>query len=169
MALEVKFWGVRGSIACPGPRHTRYGGNTSCLQINAGAHRIVLDAGTGLRSAGQAFMKEGGNGNHLFLLLTHTHWDHINGFPFFVPAYRKDWTIHIKAGHLKDKGGIQAVLSAQMASAFGAIRWNDTSTRLASRLFSPTMRTTATLVDESGAACAVNCRRSAIAAGSAGS
>jgi phosphoribosyl 1,2-cyclic phosphodiesterase len=112
MGFDVTFWGVRGSIACAGPNHVKYGGNTSCIEMRVGEHRIILDAGTGLRNAGQTFLKE--KSGELFLLLTHTHWDHINGFPFFVPAYNPDWKIHVKAGHLKDKGGIQAVLSAQM-------------------------------------------------------
>lgn len=112
MTFRIKFWGVRGSIACPGPNHVKYGGNTSCIEVNVGEHTIVLDAGTGLRYAGQEIMRR--KAQHVFLLLTHTHWDHINGFPFFGPAYHPDWTVHIKAGHLKHKGGIQAVLSAQM-------------------------------------------------------
>ena len=112
MAFQVKFWGVRGSIACPGANHVRYGGNTSCIGMDVGDHRIILDAGTGLRNAGQSFLA--GDQRELYLLLTHTHWDHINGFPFFIPAYNPQWTIHIKAGHLKNKGGIQAILSAQM-------------------------------------------------------
>ena len=112
MGFDVKFWGVRGSIACAGPNHVKYGGNTSCIEMDVGEHRIILDAGTGLRNAGQTFLKE--ESGELFLLLTHTHWDHINGFPFFIPAYNPNWKIHVKAGHLKDKGGIQAVLSAQM-------------------------------------------------------
>jgi len=112
MGFDVKFWGVRGSIACAGPNHVKYGGNTSCIEMRVGDHRIILDAGTGLRNAGQTFLKE--EAGELFLLLTHTHWDHINGFPFFIPAYNPNWKIHVKAGHLKDKGGIQAVLSAQM-------------------------------------------------------
>ena len=116
MGFDVKFWGVRGSIACAGANHVKYGGNTSCIEMRVGDHHIILDAGTGLRNAGQTFLKE--KSGDLFLLLTHTHWDHINGFPFFVPAYNPDWKIHVKAGHLKDKGGIQAVLSAQMDNPY---------------------------------------------------
>ena len=112
MGFDVKFWGVRGSIACAGANYVKYGGNTSCIEMKVGDHRIILDAGTGLRNAGQTFLKE--KPGDIFLLLTHTHWDHINGFPFFIPAYNPEWNIHVKAGHLKDKGGIQAVLSAQM-------------------------------------------------------
>jgi phosphoribosyl 1,2-cyclic phosphodiesterase len=112
MGFDVKFWGVRGSIACAGANYVKYGGNTSCIEMKVGDHRIILDAGTGLRNAGQTFLKE--KSGDIFLLLSHTHWDHINGFPFFIPAYNPEWNIHVKAGHLKDKGGIEAVLSAQM-------------------------------------------------------
>ena len=112
MGLSVKFWGVRGSIACATPNHMKYGGNTSCLEVRAGEQRIVLDAGTGIRGLGNEFLKSGIHEFHL--LLTHTHWDHINGFPFFGPAYDPNKAIHIMAGHLIGKGGIKGVLSTQM-------------------------------------------------------
>ena len=85
MAVTVKFWGVRGSIACPSPDHMIYGGNTSCVEVSDGACRLILDAGTGLRSLGQEMMKAGVTS--AALLLTHTHWDHICGFPSFTPFY----------------------------------------------------------------------------------
>lgn len=113
MTFKLKFWGVRGSIACASPNHMRYGGNTSCLEVTAGENRIVLDAGTGIRLLGNQMQKEE-NPRDFHLLLTHTHWDHINGFPFFTPAYNPNLHIKIMAGHLGDKGGIQRVLSAQM-------------------------------------------------------
>jgi phosphoribosyl 1,2-cyclic phosphodiesterase len=112
MAIRVKFWGVRGSIACATPDHMKYGGNTSCIEVEAGDHRFVMDAGTGIRGFGQEFMRDDIRESHL--LLTHTHWDHINGFPFFVPAYDPKRSIHIMAGHLKNQGGVQDVLSTQM-------------------------------------------------------
>lgn len=112
MALKVKFWGVRGSIACPSADHIRYGGNTSCLEVTAGDRRLVLDAGTGVRGLGQTFLKD--DVSQIHMLLTHTHWDHINGFPFFVPAYDPRRSIHIMAGHLRGREGIQNVLAAQM-------------------------------------------------------
>jgi phosphoribosyl 1,2-cyclic phosphodiesterase len=90
----------------------KYGGNTSCIDVRAGEHRIVLDAGTGIRNLGQDILKSGCKKFHL--LLTHTHWDHINGFPFFMPAYDASMSMHIMAGHLSDAGGIQQVLSTQM-------------------------------------------------------
>ena len=114
MTFVVKFWGVRGSVACPGPKFVKYGGNTSCVEINLGERRILLDGGTGLRNAARNFMND--QSREIYLLFTHTHWDHINGFPFFLPAYNRDWTVHIKAGHMKHAGGIRSVLSNQMAT-----------------------------------------------------
>jgi len=112
MALKVKFWGVRGSIACPSANHIKYGGNTSCLEIKVGDRRLVLDAGTGIRGLGKTFLKD--DISQIHILLTHTHWDHINGFPFFVPAYDPRRSVHIMAGHLRGGEGIQNVLAAQM-------------------------------------------------------
>ncbi|GGF51339.1 MBL fold metallo-hydrolase [Terasakiella brassicae] len=114
MSFAVKFWGVRGSIACPSPEHIEYGGNTSCIEVCAGEYRFILDAGTGIRCLGQEFLKSGIKEAHL--LLTHTHWDHINGFPFFAPAYVPGNSFHVMAGHLMDVGGIRQVLASQMAN-----------------------------------------------------
>lgn len=111
MAFELEFWGVRGSIACPSPDHVVFGGNTSCILVVAGDQHLVLDAGTGLRSLGNRFLEE--DVRHAWLLITHTHWDHINGFPFFKPAYVKDHRFEIRAGHLP-QGGVRDVLSGQM-------------------------------------------------------
>lgn len=113
MGYKVKFWGVRGSIACPSPDHMVYGGNTSCVEVTVGDHVFILDAGTGIRSLGRDLIKRGVTS--ATLMLTHTHWDHINGFPFFAPAFTPDFTLRILAGHLFGKpGGIRAVLANQM-------------------------------------------------------
>lgn len=114
MTLAVKFWGVRGSIACPSPDHVVYGGNTSCLEIFAGDERIIMDAGTGIRNLGQEFIKDGVRKGTL--LLTHSHWDHINGFPFFGPAFMNNSRFTIAAGHLYNAGGIENVLASQMSN-----------------------------------------------------
>ncbi len=83
--MQVTFWGVRGSIACPAKTHLRYGGNTSCVEICAGDERFIFDSGTGIRMLGNNFLREGRrNGT---ILLSHTHWDHIQGFPFFNPLF----------------------------------------------------------------------------------
>lgn len=120
MGYKLKFWGVRGSIACPSPNHVVYGGNTSCIEFVLGGRVIVVDAGTGIRNLGHDFLRR--KVDDAVLLLTHTHWDHINGFPFFAPNFRPDFKLHIMAGHLKDAtdtGGIcsiQQVLASQMAN-----------------------------------------------------
>jgi phosphoribosyl 1,2-cyclic phosphodiesterase len=90
----------------------KYGGNTSCIEVQAGDHSIVLDAGTGIRNFGGSILSNGGCVSHM--LLTHTHWDHIMGFPFFVPAYNPENSFSIMAGHLNEQGGIKKILSSQM-------------------------------------------------------
>jgi phosphoribosyl 1,2-cyclic phosphodiesterase len=88
--MEIEFWGVRGSIASPGPDTALVGGNTSCVEVRCGGQRIILDAGTGLRRLGDRLMAEmtrTGKPVDVSLLLSHFHWDHIQGLPFFVPAY----------------------------------------------------------------------------------
>src|SRR5579871_5215603 len=114
MTLAVKFWGVRGSIACPSPQHVVYGGNTSCIEVFAGDQRLILDAGTGIRNLGHEFIRDGLTRG--VLLLTHSHWDHINGFPFFGPAFRANSHFTICAGHLHNSVGIENVLASQMAN-----------------------------------------------------
>jgi len=89
--MKIRFWGVRGSIPVPGPQTNRYGGNTSCVEVRPkDGPQIILDAGTGLRRLGKDMMLgafgEGKGRGHL--LISHTHWDHIQGLPFFAPLYQ---------------------------------------------------------------------------------
>jgi len=114
MSLRVKFWGVRGSIPCPSPSHVIYGGNTSCVEITANDQHLILDAGTGMRALGNDMIRRGITRSNM--LLSHTHWDHISGFPFFAPLFHADFSMRIYAGHLQGYGGVQHVLSNQMAS-----------------------------------------------------
>jgi phosphoribosyl 1,2-cyclic phosphodiesterase len=98
--MKIKFWGVRGSIPCPGPHTVKYGGNTACIEIclENPDRRIILDAGSGIRELGNHLVASGAckNGLKADIFLSHTHWDHINGFPFFTPLYipGTDITIH---------------------------------------------------------------------------
>jgi len=83
--MKITFWGVRGSIAVPGPNTLRYGGNTTCLEIDLqNGVRVIVDAGTGIRPLGEQLFAHG-KPIEVHLLITHTHWDHIQGFPFFKP------------------------------------------------------------------------------------
>src|SRR2546430_15781565 len=98
--MKVRFWGVRGSIPVPGKATNRYGGNTSCVEVTpAGAAPIIIDAGTGIRRLGKHLM-EGAHGDgkgKTSILISHTHWDHVQGLPFFSPLYRAGNQIDIFA------------------------------------------------------------------------
>ena len=86
--MKVRFWGVRGSIPSPGASTTRYGGDTTCIEMKVGTETIIFDAGSGIRPLGLKLMGEAqGEAIKIHLFITHTHWDHIQGFPFFVPAF----------------------------------------------------------------------------------
>lgn len=106
--FSVTFWGVRGSIACPGPETVRYGGNTSCLEVQCGARRLIFDGGTGLRKLGAKLVAEGPLDTDLFL--THSHFDHVCGLPFFVPFFIPGNRIRLWAGHLLPEMTLQHVL-----------------------------------------------------------
>jgi CheY-like chemotaxis protein/phosphoribosyl 1,2-cyclic phosphodiesterase len=98
--MRIRFWGTRGSLAKPGPSTLRYGGNTSCVEVRtASGTLIVLDCGTGAHGLGQALV---GSGAPLrgHLMITHTHWDHIQGFPFFAPLFGRgsEWDIYAPGG-----------------------------------------------------------------------
>ena len=85
--MNVTFWGVRGSIPAPGPSTVRYGGNTTCVSVEAEGELLVLDAGTGLRLLGEALARRTAPPECVTLLFTHLHSDHVQGFPFFAPLY----------------------------------------------------------------------------------
>jgi len=104
--ISVTFWGVRGSIATPGPSTQRYGGNTPCIEIRCDDHTVVIDAGTGIRPLGVKLAQEG-KGKNLDLLFTHTHMDHLVGLPFFAPAYNPQNTIRFWAGHLQPERSLE--------------------------------------------------------------
>jgi phosphoribosyl 1,2-cyclic phosphodiesterase len=115
---RLKFWGVRGSIPSPGPETVFYGGNTSCVEVRVGSDIIVLDAGTGLRRLGLALVEEfKEQPMQLNLLITHTHWDHIQGFPFFLPAYNPKNNVTIY-GFEGASQGLKNTLSSQMESPY---------------------------------------------------
>ncbi len=118
MAYRVTFWGTRGSIPTPGSRTTRYGGNTPCVSlenlagVDAGRF-IVLDAGTGIRLLGKELAQRANGEIEVDLLLSHTHWDHIQGLPFFAPFFEKGNAIRIWGPQQGDVS-LEAILRKQM-------------------------------------------------------
>lgn len=108
--MQIKFWGVRGSIAVSGPRFARTGGNTTCVEVLAQGHRLILDGGTGLRALGEEL---GFRPLQASLLFTHLHWDHIQGVPFFTPAFHPQSNLDFVAVG-RTTGGIRDALAAQM-------------------------------------------------------
>jgi phosphoribosyl 1,2-cyclic phosphodiesterase len=113
--IEATCWGTRGSIPTPGPDTVRFGGNTPCLEVRLGdGRRFIFDAGTGIRPLGVSMMGEE-RGLHAVVFLTHFHWDHIQGFPFFRPLYEPEASLRI-IGPDQAGANIEELFATQMAS-----------------------------------------------------
>lgn len=110
--FKVRFWGVRGSIACPGSGTVRYGGNTSCVEMCVAGRRLIFDGGTGLRVLGQTLLSQ--MPLEAYMFFTHSHWDHIQGFPFFVPAFVKGNRFKIYGAIAPNGSTIEQRLNDQM-------------------------------------------------------
>jgi len=95
--MRIKMWGVRGSIPTPGPSTVEFGGNTSCYEVRCGDTLVILDGGTGLRLLGQDLLRQ--MPFEAWMFFSHVHWDHIQGFPFFDPAFVKGNEIHLYGGN----------------------------------------------------------------------
>ncbi len=132
--MKIRFWGVRGSVPCPGPETVEYGGNTSCIEIRFSDpdRLIIIDAGSGIRALGNHIMahdlKKGPIKTEIFL--THTHWDHIMGFPFFTPIY-------VPGSHLKIHGPVtyedqtlESIVSGQMTYRYFPVRQEELAARI---------------------------------------
>lgn len=124
--MRVRFWGVRGSFPVPGIQTNRYGGNTSCVEVRtkAGPH-LILDAGTGLRRLGKELMTEafGEGKGKAHLLISHTHWDHIQGLPFFSPLYQPGNQLYVYARQ-RDDMHLRAVFASQTESPYFPVPMN---------------------------------------------
>lgn len=118
--VKVKFWGVRGSIATPGPTTVRYGGNTSCVQATFDDTILIFDAGTGLRELGYALMAlKRPLTIHLFI--SHTHWDHIQGLPFFLPIFVPGNDLHIYGPLMLEKS-LEDIVMSQLQYSYFPVR-----------------------------------------------
>lgn len=112
VSFDVQFWGVRDQIATPGKNTIRYGGNTSCVEMRVGKHSLIFDGGTGLRILGNHLLSKMPIEAHIFF--THCHWDRIQGFPFFVPAFIPINHFHIYGATASNGSSFQQRLSKQM-------------------------------------------------------
>jgi phosphoribosyl 1,2-cyclic phosphodiesterase/ActR/RegA family two-component response regulator len=129
-AFWLRFWGTRGSIATPGPKTLRYGGNTSCVEVRRGNRILMLDCGTGARELGISLQHEFGDKPlELDLFVSHTHWDHIQGFPFFQPAYLPGTHMRIYSLHGTDKS-LEKVFTGQMDGSYFPVELSDLKSRL---------------------------------------
>jgi len=124
--MKIKFWGTRGSIPCPGQQTVRYGGNTTCLELRFGTNdrMVIIDAGTGIRSLGNHLLRHdiARGVRRLDIYLSHTHWDHILGFPFFAPMYVHGMTIRIHGPARREPDSLKEVLQGQFAYRYFPLR-----------------------------------------------
>jgi phosphoribosyl 1,2-cyclic phosphodiesterase len=127
--MNITFWGVRGSIPCPGPRTVKYGGNTTCLELRFEHcdRLIIIDAGTGIRLLGNELLRrELARGvRELDIYLTHTHWDHILGFPFFAPMYVPNMIIRIHGPATCEQDALEKVLRGQFEYRYFPVRMEE--------------------------------------------
>jgi phosphoribosyl 1,2-cyclic phosphodiesterase len=127
--MQVRFWGTRGSIATPGPTTLRYGGNTACVEVRLEDDTLLIfDAGTGLRACGHALLAHPGPVRaHLFL--SHTHWDHIQGLPFFLPAYSAGTELTI-LGPAPGRRTLEQIVTGQMRRPYFPIPMHAMAARI---------------------------------------
>ena len=124
--MKIRFWGVRGSIPCPGPTTVEYGGNTSCIELRFGSEErlVIIDAGSGIRALGNYMMQndlpKGPIETSVFL--THTHWDHIMGFPFFTPIYIPNTKLNIYGPVTFEDEGLDQIVGSQLSYRYFPIK-----------------------------------------------
>jgi phosphoribosyl 1,2-cyclic phosphodiesterase len=118
--MELRFWGVRGSIPVPGPFTAIVGGNTICVSVRVGNYFVVFDAGTGIREFGNHLTDKERFSWKGSVFLSHYHWDHIQGLPFFEPAFRSENRFHIY-GEPKEGTSIHEILNEQMQSPYSPV------------------------------------------------
>jgi phosphoribosyl 1,2-cyclic phosphodiesterase len=128
--MKIKFWGVRGSIPSPGPNTQRYGGNTTCIEVRTDDNDlIILDGGTGIFPLAQQLLKELPVTAHIFN--THSHWDHIQGLPFFIPIFIPGNTIHLYGAFDPISGaGPERIMNIQMQYSYFPVREAEIQSRM---------------------------------------
>src|SRR5215510_5619296 len=128
--MHVRFWGTRGSIPTPGHRTATYGGNTSCVEVRtADGTLIILDCGTGIRELGLDLLRSRSGPHRIYLLIGHTHWDHIQGFPFFTPAFLPGMELNIYAPSGFQRS-LEDSLSGQMQYSYFPVKLHELSSRI---------------------------------------
>lgn len=130
--MKVRFWGVRGSIPVPGPKTVKYGGNTSCIEIRGDKNELlILDAGTGLRELGNFLiandLKKGPL--KINILLSHTHWDHIQGFPLFGPSFIPSTEITFR-GPVNFSGALSEIVAGQMNYSYFPVKLDELKAKI---------------------------------------
>ena len=132
--MRLRFWGVRGSTPTPQPENLRYGGNTPCLEFRSDAGALlIVDCGSGMRMLGRALMKEfGGRPIRAHILISHFHWDHIQGLPFFTPLYAEGNEFHMHSFHPQE-ASLELTLGGQMSNPYFPV---DMNAMRAKRLYS---------------------------------
>ena len=129
MGMHLRFWGTRGSIPTPGPKTALFGGNTSCVEVRTkSGTTLVLDCGTGIRLLGLDMLSRPGP-HRIHLLIGHTHWDHIQGFPFFTPAFLPGTELNIY-GSTAFQHSLEESLSGQMQYSYFPVKLQDLASRL---------------------------------------
>ncbi len=125
--MKVKFWGVRGSIPCPGPMTQKYGGNGACVELRVGKRIVIIDAGSGIRELGNYLMKNDlPNGPiKADLFFTHTHWDHIMGFPYFTPIYVPGTTLKVYGPVTFEDDPLEDVVGGQMKYRYFPVNFGE--------------------------------------------
>ena len=132
--MKVKFWGVRGSIPCPGPTTQKYGGNGACIELRVGkkGRIVIIDAGSGIRELGNSLMKNDLPNGPISadIFLSHTHWDHIMGFPYFVPIYIPGSKLKVYGPVTFEEDPLEEVVGGQMKYRYFPVNFGELSSNI---------------------------------------
>jgi phosphoribosyl 1,2-cyclic phosphodiesterase len=130
--MRIRFWGVRGSIPCPGPDTVRYGGNTACIELRVDGRLIIIDAGSGIRPLAEHLirtdLKNGPINTEIFI--THTHWDHIMGFPFFVPIYIPGTQLRVYGPVTYEDEGLDRIIGDQLTYRYFPVKHSELAAKI---------------------------------------